>query len=106
MSTDTSPKIVSLIVGCWLAAFGIYFGLGVFLPKMRGRWGRRGTGAPLSFWSQVLWSVGFILFGGAGILSAYHQTWADRAFPYIFIPLFVGLMIMGWLDNRNFKRDD
>lgn len=106
MNTDTSPKIISLIVGCWLGAFGIYFALGVFLPRLRGRWGRGGKGAPLSLVSQILWSVGFILFGGGSILSAYHKTWVDHAFPYIFILLFGSLMIMGWRDNQNFKRHD
>jgi hypothetical protein len=106
MSADTSPKIVSLIAGCWLGAFGIYFALGVFRPKLRGRWGRGGQGAPMSLLSQIIWSAGLILSGAGGILSACHNTWVDHAFPYIFIPLFASLMIMGWRDNRNFKRHD
>jgi len=103
---DTSPKISLLIAGLWLGGFGIYSTLGIFLPKLRGRWGRRGQGAPVSLLGQILWSVSFIIFGGSAILSAYHQTWLDHAFLYIFFPLFAALMIMGWRDNRDFKRDD
>jgi hypothetical protein len=99
-----AKNFASLIVGCLLGAFGIYSALGVFLPKLRGRWGRCGTGAPFSLASQILWSVGFIL-GGAGS-ALYHQTWVDDAFPYIFILWFVSLMMMGWRDNRNVKTDD
>ena len=103
---DQSPKIDLLIAGCWLGGFGVYATLGIFLPKLRGRWGRRGTGVPVSLWSQVLWAMMFIIFGGSAILSAYHQVWLDNAFPYVFFPLFATLIIMGWRDNRDFKRDD
>ena len=96
-----------LFTGCWLCGFGIYFALGIFFPKLRARWGRRGRGgAPLSLISQILWSLGFLIFGGSSFLSAYYQSWLDHAFPYIFFPLFAALMFMGWRDNRNFKRDD
>ena len=104
MDTEASPKIGTLIAGCWLVVGGLYFSLGVFLPKFRGRWGKRGQGARLSLFSQFVWAVMFILFGTGAILSAYHFTWTDHAFPYVFFPLFAVLLIMGWRDNR--KRDD
>jgi hypothetical protein len=99
MNTEASPKIGTLIAGCWLTVCGLYFSLGVFFPRFRGRWGRRGQGARLSQFSQVLWVVIFILFGTGAILSAYHLTWIDHAFPFVFFPLFAVLLFMGWRDN-------
>jgi hypothetical protein len=102
---EASPKIGTLIAGCWLTVCGIYFSLGIFLPKFRGRWGRPSQrGARLSRFSQVLWAAMLILFGTGAILSAYHFTWTDHAFPFVFFPLFAVLLFMGWRDNR--KRDD
>jgi hypothetical protein len=101
-----SSKTILLIVDCWMLGFGIYFSLGIFFPKLRGRWGRGGWGAPLSLVSQILWALLFIGFGAGGFLSAYHKTWLGHAFPYLFFPLFICLMIMGWRDNRNFKRNE
>jgi hypothetical protein len=104
MSQYTSPKIGLLIAGCWLALVGLYFSLGVFFPKFRGRWGRRGQGARMSLFSQILWAVTFILFGLGAVLSAYHFAWVDRIFPFVFFPLLAIMFINGWGDNNN--RDD
>jgi hypothetical protein len=107
MNVETSPKIGSLIVGCWLTLAGLYFSLGIFFPKFRGRWGRRRIqGAPMSLFSQVLWTVMFVLFGVGMIFSAYHFAWPDQVFPFVFFPLLAVMFIMGWRDSRNFKRDD
>ena len=60
----------------------------------------------MSLTAQILWALMFIGFGTEGLLSAYRKTWLDPAFPYIVFPLFVCLMIVGWRDNRIFKRDE
>jgi hypothetical protein len=104
MDTEISPKIGTLIAGCWLTLGGVYFSLGVFFPKFRGRWGRRGQGARMSLFSQGLWAVMLMLFGIGAILSAYHFEWTDRVFPFVFFPLLAVMFIMGWRDNKN--RDD
>ena len=105
MNIEASPKIGTLLAGCWLTLGGVYLSLGVFFPKFRGRWGRRSRrGARLSLFSQIVWAVMFILFGIGAILSAYHVGWIDRVFPFVFFPLLAVLFIMGWRDNRN--RDD
>jgi hypothetical protein len=104
MNMETSPKTGSLIAGCWLAFFGVYFSLGIFFPKFRGRWGRRGQGARLSLPSQILWAMTFIFFGLGAILSAYHYALADRIFPFVIFPLLAAMFIMAWRDNKN--RDD
>jgi hypothetical protein len=105
MSIEPSPKIGTLLAGCWLTLGGMYFSFAIFFPKFRGRWGRRGRGgARLSLFSQIVWAVMFILLGIGTILSAYHVDWIDRAFPFVFFPLLAVLFIMGWRDNR--RRDD
>jgi|SRR5687767_5977336 len=99
------PEIGTLIVGCWLIFGGVYFSLGLFFAKYRGRWGRRGQGARMSQVSQMLWSLLLILIGTVTVLSACHVPWADRAFPIVFFPCFAGLFLMGWYDNRDKGRD-
>jgi hypothetical protein len=104
MIAEISPKI-SLIIGCVLGCVGILYSLGIVFPKLRGRWGRRGKGAPFSLLSQILSSLIFIVFGGTGILIAYHQAWINHAFLYILFPVYVCSWIMVRRDNRAFKRD-
>lgn len=101
MNMETSPKIGPLIAGCWVARFGIFLSLGIFLPKFRGRWGRAGQGARMSLFSQNLWVVIFILFGSGAIASAFQVAWVGHIFPVVFLPLFAVLLIMGWRDNKN-----
>jgi hypothetical protein len=103
---NSSPRIGLLIAGCWLAFGGIWSSLGVFFPKYRGRWGRRGQGARMSVTSHLLWAVMFIFAGVTAISSAHHHGWSERVFPFVFVPLFATMVIMCWRDSRSKQRDD
>src|ERR1035438_4114312 len=101
-----SPRIGLLSAGVWLVVCATWFSFGVFWPKRRGRWGRRGQGARMSAMSHLVWTVLFVFAGASAIASAYHYTWPDAVFPFVFFPLFVAMFIMMWRDSRSEHRHD
>src|ERR1022692_1673257 len=100
---DTSPKLSSILVSCWLALFAIGLCVGIFVPRFRGRWGKRGQGAQISLPSQIIWSAVFTFAAIFSLAAAYHCTWAEYlALPVLF-PLVIALFVMGWYDNKSRK---
>jgi protein-S-isoprenylcysteine O-methyltransferase Ste14 len=85
---------LDIAASCVLCLFGIGLAVGIFIPSWRARWGKRGQGAQFSLPSQVLGSVAFLLFAVASFAS-----WPSRVVLPVFIPLFIGLLILCWHDN-------
>ena len=56
--------------------------------------------------SQLLWTIVFVFAGVTAISSAYHKTWPQRLFPFVFFPLLTAMFIMGWRDSRTSQKND
>jgi hypothetical protein len=95
----TSPNIAFLITGCLLVVVAIVFIIGIFVPGLRGRWGKRGQGAQMSLLSQVVWSVIFIFAAGGVLASAFHRSWSTRFALPVFCLMFFAMFAMLWYDN-------
>ena|ERR1700722_12529079 len=102
---NPSPRIGTLIAESWIILFGIWFAVGVFVPRFRMRWGRWKRGPRMSALTQVVWAVSFIFLGTAEILSECHHALPPSIFPITLVPLFVAMVTMFFYDNIKAKTD-
>ena len=100
---DSSPKLSSLLMSGWLGLIAIALWVGIFVPRFRGRWGKRGQGAPISLPSQIVWCAIFTFAAIFSLASAYHLRWAEYVALPVLFPLMIAMFIMGWRDNRSRK---